>query len=136
MPNPSYRFGDVVYAALGYTDDETVADDRPAVVISSNRFNESRKDVVVMEITGRLHQARRFGAFMVVDWEASGLRIPSVVKPLIFSVGHSQIKERWGHLDPETEKTLKLTLPKIFGFRVSATSPRQPSAPPRSAPQE
>jgi len=70
-----------------------------------------------MEITSRLHQAKTFGAILVVDWKASGLRQPSVIKPLIFTVTKLDIIEVWGHLDRETEKALKATLPKIFGFR-------------------
>jgi mRNA-degrading endonuclease toxin of MazEF toxin-antitoxin module len=118
---PKYRFGDVVYAPVPYVDDQNVAADRSAVVISSSQFNDSRDEVIVMEITSRLHQAKHYGAFMVVDWQASGLKMPSAIKPLIFSVGKDQIIEIWGHLDPETEKILKLTLPTIFGFRTSAT---------------
>ena len=112
-----YNFGDVVYAPLGYADDATAADDRPAVVISSQAFNEARKDVVLMEITSRLHQLKTFGALQVVDWKASGLKQPSVIKPLIFTVSKLDIIQVWGHLDRETEKALKATLPKIFGFR-------------------
>jgi mRNA interferase MazF len=124
----SYKFGDVVFAPLGYADDATYADDRPAVVISSQAFNEARKDLVLMEITTRLHQARHFGAFAVVDWQASGLRQPSVIKPLIFSVAKADILATWGHLDPATEKTLRATLPRIFGFRqASPSASGQPS---------
>lgn len=83
---PSYKFGDVVYAPLGYADDETFADDRPAVVISSQEFNDSRKDLILMEVTKRLHQARRFGAVEVADWQGSGLKCPSVIKPIVFTV--------------------------------------------------
>jgi len=113
---PSYRFGDVVYAPLGYADDATVADNRPAVVISSNEFNNARKDVILMEITTRLHQARRFGAFEVIDWEKSGLKEKSVIKPLVFSVSQADILRIWGHLDPATEKLLRQTIPVLFGF--------------------
>lgn len=113
---PSYKFGDVVYAPLGYADDATFADDRPAVVISSAEFNNSRKDVILMEITTRLHQARRFCAFEVKDWVKSGLKAPSVIKPLVFSVSQADILDIWGHLDPATEKLLRQTIPVIFGF--------------------
>jgi hypothetical protein len=64
---------------------------------------------------------------MIVDWQASGLKMPSVIKPLIFSVGKDQIIAKWGHLDPETEQILRRTLPTIFGFRASATAHTQRS---------
>jgi mRNA-degrading endonuclease toxin of MazEF toxin-antitoxin module len=124
---PSYRFGDVVYAPLGYADDATVADDRPAVVISGNEFNNARSDVILMEITTRLHQARRFGAFEVIDWVKSGLKAQSVIKPLVFSVSQADILQTWGHLDPATEKILRQTIPMIFGFRVSSAASKRPS---------
>jgi mRNA-degrading endonuclease toxin of MazEF toxin-antitoxin module len=111
----TYRFGDVVYAPLGYADDVTVADDRPAVVISSQAFNDARRDVVLMEITTRLHQAKRYGAVEVVDWPRSGLRYASVIKPIVFTVLQTDIISTWGHLDPQTERNLRAILPKIFG---------------------
>lgn len=113
----SYKFGDVVYAATRYADDATYADNRPAVVISSQILNRERKDVVLMEITTRLHQAKHFGAFIVTDWKASGLREPSVIKPLIFTVSKSEIIETCS----VTDKSLRATLLKIFGFRPAAS---------------
>lgn len=122
MQTPAYRFGDVVYAPIPYADDLKYKDEHPGVVISSAAFNNARLDVVVMEITHRLHQAKHFGAILIHDWKASGLKEPSVIKPLVFTVSKRDIQATWGHLDARTKEELKKTLPLIFGFKPSPTS--------------
>ena len=49
-PTTSYSFGDIVLASFPFTDQST-AKQRPAVVISSEAYHQTRRDLIIMAVT-------------------------------------------------------------------------------------
>lgn len=55
MPNmTTYSFGDIILVPFPFTDQTTIKK-RPAVIVSSEKYNADRSDLIIMAITSRLH---------------------------------------------------------------------------------
>ncbi|TVQ21059.1 MAG: type II toxin-antitoxin system PemK/MazF family toxin [Spirochaetaceae bacterium] len=80
---------------------------RPAVILSSETYNENRPDVILMAITSKIRQPLEVGEAAVADWEQAGLIKPSVFKPLIATIEQNQIVRRIGAISPKDCNTLK-----------------------------
>src|SRR5258706_8119051 len=91
MPNTiTYNFGDVVLVPFPFTD-QTAAKKRPAVVVSSDAYNKTRPDVILMAITSQLSGYSRIGDVAVADWKAAGLLKASTIKPILTTVERSLV---------------------------------------------
>jgi len=55
-----YKFGDIVLVPFPFTDQST-SKKRPAVIISSNTYNQKRPDIVIMAVTSQSHGSGYFG---------------------------------------------------------------------------
>ncbi len=57
---------------------------RPAVVVSSDSYNVSRPDVILMAITSQiLRPAGAIGEVLLGDWPGAGLPKPSPIKAIV-----------------------------------------------------
>lgn len=110
----NYAFGDVLLVPFPFTNQSGVKK-RPAVVVSSNAYNASRPDVLIMAITSQLHAGRDFAAFPITGWQAAGLLKPSLVKPVITTLEQTQIIRRMGCLSPDDLALLRQMLRKMIG---------------------
>lgn len=110
----NYDFGDVLLVPFPFTD-QTDIKKRPAVVVSSSVCNRKRPDLVVMAVTSQIRSTVHWGDTTVLDWKQAGLVKPSVIKPIIATVGKRLIFRRLGHLGQEDRKTLQETLRRIIG---------------------
>lgn len=112
MP-PRYRFGDVVEVEYPYTDfsGEKV---RPAVVISSDQYNQALPQLILLPITGSTWiEGRIFGTVEVLDPAAANLSKESVIKAAPHTVDVGKVKRR-GTLDKTTRARLTEALKKFF----------------------
>ncbi len=51
MPNTTtYNFGDIILVLFPFTD-QTTSKKRPAVVVSSDAYNNDRPDIILMAVT-------------------------------------------------------------------------------------
>lgn len=113
MPSTTtYRFGDVVLVDFPFTSLQQTKR-RPAAIVSSDRFNQAGRDLVLIPVTGQASQ--RFGAVVVQDWRRSGLRVPSVAKPVFFSFEKNLIIRALGHLDELTKSDIRKSLARVLG---------------------
>jgi mRNA interferase MazF len=90
----SFDRGDVVLVGFQFAD-QSGTKNRPALVISSDRYHRSRREVIVAAITsntGRL----LLGDYLVGDWQAAGLLFPSTVTGIVRTVVRSMINRRIG----------------------------------------
>jgi mRNA interferase MazF len=71
----AFQFGDVVLVHFPFTN-QTATKQRPAVVVSSARYNLERPDVILMAITSQLHAALSPGDVPVEHWKTSGCSNP------------------------------------------------------------
>src|SRR4030065_1205551 len=85
-----YNRGDVVLVPFPISD-QTAAKKRPAIIVSSDSYNNFSKDIVIMAITGQIRDHIGIGEFLIEDWQGAGLLKPSAVKSAI-----STIEQRLG----------------------------------------
>ena len=93
----TWRRGDVVLVPVGFTDRSGVKR-RPAVIVSSDRYNAASPDVMIASITGNLKAVRHPGDHVLADWQAAGLLRPSLAQAKIATVKGSLIARRLGAL--------------------------------------
>jgi mRNA interferase MazF len=62
-------FGDVVLVPFPFTDQSGIKK-RPAVVVSSNNYNVSRRDLLIMAITSQVRQPLGFAEALILDWQS------------------------------------------------------------------
>jgi mRNA interferase MazF len=108
------RFGDVIVVPFPFTDQTTIKR-RPAVVISSERYNLERPDLILMAITSQLRPTPTVGEVVVVQWQAAGLLKPSVIKPLITTIEAALVVRQLGALVAGDQKALRQALAAVIG---------------------
>ncbi len=115
MPNTTtYSFGDVVLVPFPFTD-QTEIKRRPAVVVSSDAYNQARPDVILMAITGHLSDYPRIGEVGISDWKEAGLLKTSTIKPILTTVEKTLIIRTLGQLRRRDLSALKDGLSMILG---------------------
>jgi mRNA interferase MazF len=115
MPSTtSYSFGDVVLVPFPFTD-QSAAKRRPAVVVSSDAYNQSRPDVIVMAVTGQVSANPRIGEVVVRYWKEASLLKPSTIKPILATTEKSLINRKLGRLEGIDTSALKDALAVILG---------------------
>ena len=68
MPSTTpYNFGDVVLVGVPFTNLQTTKK-RPAVIISSQSYQQNRPDVILMAITSQVRQPLATGEALLQDW--------------------------------------------------------------------
>jgi mRNA interferase MazF len=108
-----FDFGDVVLVPFPFTDQSTIKK-RPAVVVSSARYNSERPDVIIMAITSQLRSESPFDV-PVIDWQSANLLKPSAIKPLIATVEQRLILKRLGALTPRDLQAAAQGLKQLLG---------------------
>ncbi len=109
-----YKFGDLVVVPFPFTD-QTGTKKRPAVVISSDSYNELHLDIVLMAITGRIRSPLIVGEIKVVGWKEAGLLKSSVIKPIFTTVEKDIVLKRLGKLNENDAMALRDNLQNILG---------------------
>jgi mRNA interferase MazF len=89
-----YRRGDVVLINFGASDGSGHGL-RPAVIVSSSRYQASRQEVVIAAITSQTEQPS-VGDHLIGDWEKAGLLFPSLAAGIIRTVKQDVIARKLG----------------------------------------
>jgi mRNA interferase MazF len=108
-----YKFGDVVLVGFPFTNLQT-AKKRPAVILSSEEYNTSRPDIILMAITSRVRHPLITGEALVSNWEEAGLIRPSIFKPLIATIEKNRVIRILGELSQADQETVKGILSGII----------------------
>jgi mRNA interferase MazF len=115
MPSTTiYSFGDVVLVGFPFTNMQ-ISKKRPAVIISSQTYQQNRPDVILMAITSHVRQPLATGEAILQDWKVAGLIKPSVLKPLIATIEQSHIIKTMGRLSVSDQETLGIVIQTIIG---------------------
>jgi mRNA interferase MazF len=94
----SYNAGDVALVEFVFSDESGVKK-RPALVISSPKYHQSRQEVIVAAITSNVSRSY-FGDTPVSDWKKAGLLLPSAVTAIIRTIKDSMLAKKLGALSP------------------------------------
>ena len=112
----SFNQGDIILIPFPFTDFSTLKQ-RPAVIISSNAFNNTHNDVIVMAMTSRIPDTISNEEYLLegADIEMSRLPKPSVIKTgKIVTINKMLIRKKLGGLPAATVEKIKAKLQSIL----------------------
>lgn len=109
-----YSFGAVVLVPFPFTD-QSRSKQRPAVVISSDRYRRERPDLILMPITSQNPNSTRFGDVPVTDTHAAGLLMPGVIKPVMLTIEAKLVIRTLGRLVDADQRALRHAIAQLIG---------------------
>ncbi|MFY9820862.1 MAG: type II toxin-antitoxin system PemK/MazF family toxin [Thermoanaerobaculia bacterium] len=109
----SYRFGDIVYILFPFSD-HSGAKERPAVVISCQKFNRLKPEIILLPVTSQLRHGDTWGTVTIGDWQKAGLAKPSVIKPFPHTAIQKDVRRRVGELTETDRDQLGQMLSKVL----------------------
>ena len=108
------KYGDIVLVTFPFTNLQ-VTKKRPAVIISSLSYNQTRPDFILMAITSQIKNERSIGEYILQDWQQAGLLKPSMIKPLIATLEQNKIVKNMGQLSNTDREMLNAIIQTILG---------------------
>lgn len=111
----THRKGDVVLVPMYFTDGSG-GKWRPAVIVSSERYNEDSPDRLIASITSNLGAVPHPGDHRLADWQAAGLKKPSLTQTKVATVESSVIGRKLGELAPEDLSAVEQGLLRALGL--------------------
>ena len=89
---------------------------RPVVVISTDQYNQSTPDLIVLPISSNLGSLAHPGDHVLADWQGAGLLYPSIVKATPHTVEASLALKKIGALPPTDLAAVERGLRRILGL--------------------
>ena len=86
---------------------------RPAIVVNDSHASQ---DVIIVPLTSKVSPLLA-GEFVLADWRASGLNVPSVVKRGLYTLHQSLILKSIGKLSDRDASGLERSLRDWLGLR-------------------
>lgn len=109
----AYSRSDVVLVPFPFSDLSTTKV-RPAVVISSDLYHDLKPDLLLAALTSQVAKATGALDYVLTDWRDAGLRYPSALKPVLFTLDPMRVLHRIGALNStdmiQVEKRLRNAL--------------------------
>ena len=100
MSTPSYSKNDVILVRYPFSD-LTGSKARPAVVVNAPHVSQ---DIFIVPLTSRTASLLA-GEFLLIDWAAAGLNVPTAVKRGLYTVRQTLIVKVIGRLiHPDAEQ--------------------------------
>jgi mRNA interferase MazF len=109
-----YKLGDVILVPFPFTDQSTIKQ-RPAIVISSDRHNQSKIDLIIIAVTSQVPKTLQFGETTIENWSEAGLLKPSIIKPVITTIEKNLVIKKLGELQPLDLQSLTNNLQHTIG---------------------
>jgi mRNA interferase MazF len=109
----TYKFGDVILVPFPFTDQST-SKKRPAIVISSDNYNQNKPDIILIAVTSQVNANLQFGEVLIDDWAGAGLIKSSVVKPIITTLERNLVIRMLGKLQSPDLQVLENILKQII----------------------
>lgn len=104
--------GDVVVGMLAGAAETKI---RPAVVIASGTYLVERPDVLVGILTTKLPRPAASTDYVLLDWQAAGLRSPSCFRAYVVTIHLSDLTVI-GHLSEQDWSQVKARVRTAFGI--------------------
>jgi len=109
----AYRRGDVVLVPFPFSDQSTVKK-RPAVIISSYRYNAVSQDIIIMAVTSQTEKSFDIGECLIKNWKDAGLLKPSAIKPAVSTVEQRLVSKKLGTLSSDDLSSLNGALKDLL----------------------
>ena len=101
--------------------DRPVVKRRPAVVISSAEYHDSRQEVIVAAVTSNVARGLLVGDHLLGEWRTAGLPKASVVTGILRTIKQTMILRRMGVLANKDMGSVDAVLARALSlFGVSA----------------
>jgi mRNA interferase MazF len=110
----TYSRGDVVLVKFIFSD-ETGAKRRPAVVVSSEDYQQGRREAIIAAVTSNTKRPLT-GDHTIASWRAAGLLYPSVSTGIIRTIKHDMIARRIGRLGRSDLREVSNSLRSSLGL--------------------
>jgi len=110
----NYKRGDVVLVNFVFSDESGVKR-RPALILSTDEYNNRRQEVVVAAITSNT-QRILIGDYLLTNWQKAGLLYPSVVTGIFRTIKNQMIYRKLGELSDDDMIAFEQNVCHILGF--------------------
>jgi mRNA-degrading endonuclease toxin of MazEF toxin-antitoxin module len=90
---------------------------RPAVILTNDKYHNSRADAVVVALSGRLADTY-YGDYELLDWRMAGLPQPTKAKGIIETIDRITIEQTFGTLSKQDFANLKECLRNMLGLDI------------------
>ena len=110
-----YRRRDVVLVGFVFSD-ETGEKRRPALVVSSDAYQLSRQEAIIVAITSNVER-RLAGDHLIAEWKAAGLLFPSVATGIIRTIEQSMIAKKLGTIPRFDMRAVENNLREILELK-------------------
>jgi mRNA interferase MazF len=111
-----YKRGDVVLVRFIFSD-ETGERQRPAVIVSSDAYHQSRQEAIIAAITSRTDRIL-VGDHLISDWQEAGLLFPSVATGIVRTIKRGMIAKKLGIMSlPADMKKIEGNLQDALGLK-------------------
>ncbi len=111
----AYKRGDVILVPFPFSNQSTTKK-RPAVIISSDNYNEISADVIIMAITSRIEYISDIGERNIEDWQNAGLLKPSAIKSAISTLEQRLVLKKLGSLSSNDIASLNNALKELLNL--------------------
>jgi mRNA interferase MazF len=108
-----YKKYDVIVAKF-YFASSKVYKVRPAIIISSEFYNEnSRDNLIAVAVSSQIENKLSF-EFQIEEWKEAGLLKPSILKSNIATIEKSEVLKKLGNLQIKDRENLDSLIQKIL----------------------
>jgi mRNA interferase MazF len=108
-----FQKGNLVLVPFPFSDLST-SKVRPAVVVSSSLYQTHEPDIILAAITTNISAATGSLDYVLRDWQLAGLKYPSALKPVLFTLDPGRVIHTVGTLTDfdlnEIDNRLRLIL--------------------------
>jgi mRNA interferase MazF len=111
----TYNKGDIVLVPFPFSD-QTFIKKRPAVVISSNDYNNYPFDITIMAVISNIEAYSKIGECLINNYKEAGLLKPSSIKPAISTINKSLILRKLGALSLKDFNLMEKILRELLGL--------------------
>ena len=104
----TFKPHDIVVVSFPFTDSSTKKR-RPALVISSEEFNENHDQLILAMITTAKHSSWR-SDIKLKDYAEANLIVPSIVRLKLFTLEKSMVVRQLGYLSKKDKNAVNVSL--------------------------
>jgi len=109
--------GDIVLVRFIFADEEGIKQ-RPALIVSSNRYHKSRQEAIVAAITSNVSRLL-YGDHKIRGWREAGLLFPSTVTGILRTIKQDMIIRKIGALRASDFQMAERSLQDALGLSPS-----------------